>query len=135
MAQAGMQTATLAAHLSLAALPVSAENVQCDLVRHCGPTEVDCATSALSITFDIDLRQFAPPVNPGDPPRRKITQAQIGAARVAAEPFIMPDGTRGFWEDAGALGSRMLVSRPDGTARYSERPLNAVWTGHCEVSP
>ena len=127
------QMATIAASLSVFAGPLAAETVQCTLAPICDDGGL-CTGAPLDIAFEIDQRQFAPPVNAGDPPRRKITRVITSEAVFDAEPFVMDAGVRGFWgEDANS--ARMLVVSPEGVARYVEMATGATFTGTCEVGP
>ena len=113
-----------AALLALLATPAQAQDVRCTL---------DDGTAPVQIAFTIDRNQFVAPVSAKDPPRRKITQVQMGRDRFLAEPFLIGQSL-GFWEDAEAVGSRMLVVQPGGEANYSETPSGRRLTGTCEVS-
>ncbi len=122
-------SAALAA-IAAAAGPARAERVACALSAPCGA--VACTGATVAVSFEIDRAQFAPPYDPDEPPRNKVTRVEMGGQRFAAEPFLI-GGMRGFWEDAGALGERMLTVGPDGAARYSELPSGNRLTGTCEV--
>ncbi len=113
-----------AAILALLATPVQAQDVRCTL---------DDGSAPVQVAFTIDRNQFIAPMDPKDPPRRKITRVEMGRDRFLAEPFLIGQSL-GFWEDAEAVGSRMLVVQPGGAAKYSETPSGRRLTGTCEVS-
>ncbi len=119
------------AFLAVMASPASAQLVECTLSAPCPGTV--CVGENVAVRFEIDRSQFAPPIDPKEPPRNKVTHVRMGGFGFAAEPILMGD-VLGFWEDAEALGNRMLIVQPDGTARYSEQPSGKDMTGTCEVS-
>ncbi|MBY6119863.1 hypothetical protein [Mameliella alba] len=91
----------------------------------------DCALSRdgvrMNLRFDLDPASFSPPVDPADPPRRRISRVRMADAEFEAEAILGQDGSHGFW--AATQGMLMTVA-PDGTARMSdhgERP----WQGQC----
>ncbi len=86
---------------------------------------------APDISFGIDRTQFAPPVDPNDPPRRKVSRIRLGPQSFVAEPILMAGGTRGFWTDDPVTGTHVLTIRPDGTATYSG-PDGSSSDGICE---
>jgi len=83
------------------------------------------------VQFSIDRKQFAPPLDPNDPPRRKVTRVRLGPQSFVAEPILMASGVRGFWTDDPVTGTHVLTTRPDGTATYSG-PEGASTDGICE---
>ncbi|MEL6958482.1 MAG: hypothetical protein AAGL89_05960 [Pseudomonadota bacterium] len=99
----------------------------------CALTLQDCFDNCdkMQVRFEIDDSQFAPPINPNDPPRRQVTLVEMDGARFAAEALKMGGGIEGFYEEAGELGSRLMIVQPNGSARLSLRPINEVWTGQC----
>lgn len=103
---------------------------------NCTLTMPDCTTdcASMSVSFEIDASQFVAPQNPNDPPRRQITTVDMDGARFVAQAIMLPGGVRGFHEEAGALGSRLLIVQPDGTARLSLQPQNQTWLGACTSS-
>jgi len=111
------------------ATPALAQDVRCTLTPPCRGT----ACAPVQVAFTIDRNQFVAPMHPNEPPRRKITHVEMGRDRFAAEPFLIGPAL-GFWEDAEAVGSRMLVVQPGGDAKYSETPSGRRLTGTCEVS-
>ena len=89
----------------------------------------DC--SEHTVQFKIDETQFAPALNPNDPPRRQVTFVTMGGAQFVAEAILMPGGIRGFYEEAGELGSRLMIVQDDGSARLSLQPSGQILTGNC----
>lgn len=99
---------------------------------HAAVDTYDCALSRdgtrMDLRFDLDPASFAPPVDPADPPRRRVSRVRMEDAEIEAEAILGQNGSRGFW--ASAQGLLMTVS-PDGSARMSdhgERP----WQGQCK---
>lgn len=90
--------------------------------------------SPLDIAFSIDSSQFAAPQDPNDPPRRQITTVNYGDTTFVATAIMMPGGIVGFHEDAGALGSRLMIVQSSGQARLTLQPLNTTLTGSCQQS-
>ena len=118
--------------LSASASMAQAERVACQLAAPCPETGI-CAAETVALSFEIDRTQFAPPVDPKEPPRRKVTQVDLGGVRFVAEAMVIGD-VRGFWEDAEAMGSRIFTMQPDGTGLYSEDPSGRTLRGPCEVT-
>lgn len=85
----------------------------------------------IHVAFAIDPHQFVDPLNPDDPPRRQVTQVTMEDDTFTAQAIMMAGGVEGFHEDAGAMGSRLMIVRPDGTARLTMQPENTRWTGIC----
>ena len=102
-----------------------AERVDCTL--H------DAGGHTLGLRFEIDHRQFAPPVSADDPPLRTATTVMAETGSFPAEPFLMPDGTLGFWENANPARPRMLVMSHTGAARFSRG--DEMLTGQCRRTP
>ena len=119
----------LAISLSVWAVPAVANSVTCVLQNTICVR--DCAE--MQVAFDIDASQFAPPLNPDDPPRRQVTMVRMDGATFAAEAIMLPGGVVGFHEDAGALGRRLMIVQPDGRARLTLQPQNEVWSGLCTL--
>lgn len=119
----------IAAALSLAATPLWA--LDCTLTRD--GCVADCQTIAVS--FNIDAAQFAQPQDPNDPPRRQMTTVQMDRAVFVAEAILMPGGARGFYEDAGALGSRLMIVQTNGNTRMALQPSGQIWVGQCREGP
>ena len=102
------------------------------LAMPCSADELLCRfDGAPDIRFAIDRNQFAPPVDPEDPPRRKVTQVRLGSHSFVAEPILMDSGVRGFWTDDPVTGTHVLTTRADGTATYSG-PDGGTTNGICE---
>lgn len=110
----------LAATPAAAQLDCTLQNEAC--IRNC---------TQMSATFAIDATQFVARQDPDDPPRRQITNVQMDDARFIAEAIVLPGGVVGFYEDAGALGSRLMIVQPDGSARLIMQPQNQTWRGTC----
>ncbi|WP_296419189.1 hypothetical protein [Pseudooctadecabacter sp.] len=85
----------------------------------------------MQVTFDIDPNQFVNPQSPDEPPRRQVTQVTMDDATFTAQAIMMAGGIEGFHEDAGALGSRLMIVRADGSARLTLQPANTRWVGMC----
>lgn len=102
----------------------------------CSMTQDTCLSNCetLNVAFQIDPAQFAPPLDRNDPPQRQVTRVTYGPANFVAEALRMEGGIEGFFEDAGDLGSRLMIVQPDGTARLSVQPSNVIWTGICTRS-
>ncbi|SLN15910.1 hypothetical protein [Pseudooctadecabacter jejudonensis] len=102
----------------------------------CRLTQVGCDLICpdMQVAFEVDRNQFVNPQNPNDPPRRQVTTVTMDDATFVAQAILMAGGVEGFHEDAGALGSRLMIVRPDGTARLTLRPQNTEWTGQCVKS-
>ena len=80
----------------------------------------------IEVRFDIDEAQFA---DPHDPPRRQVTMVTQNNATFAATAIMMTHGVRGFHEDAGELGSRLMIVQADGAARLTLQPDNVTLVG------
>ncbi|MCC1492679.1 hypothetical protein [Cognatishimia sp. F0-27] len=89
-----------------------------------------CDLEGEVLTFGFDRGDLFPGIE-GEPPRRVLGDAEFRRGIFRPEPFVMPDGTVGFHEDAGAVGQRMLVIAPDGAARYSDTGPGETLTGRC----
>lgn len=104
--------------------------IVCELTREMCRSDCDVKT----VRFDVDAAQFVAPQSTDDPPRRQVTMVTLDGARFVAEAILMPNGARGFHEDAGALGSRLMIVQPDGMARLFVMPENVTYLGVCETS-
>ena len=115
---------------SVMASTVSADSLSCTLESPCeGRTA--CETEPVSLRFDIDRNQFVDPVDPNEPPRRKITQVEMGARHFPAEPFLIGD-VRGFWAEGLGGSDGIFVVNADGSAKYSNPQLGETLLGTCE---
>jgi len=85
----------------------------------------------LNVQFTIDASQFVSAQDPSDPPRRQVTQVTMGDRQFIAEAIMMDGGITGFHEDAGSLGSALMIVQADGSARLSLLPENRLLTGQC----
>lgn len=117
----------LAAALICFASPAFSE-LNCILTN----TACDADCVELAVSFEIDETQFVAPQDASDPPRRQVTQVQMGSDRFIAEAILFQDSTRGFYEDGVELGQRLMIVRPDGAARLTLQPANEIWVGTCE---
>ena len=97
-------------------------------------TDAACTTDCAQthVQFSIDASQFVAPQSPDDPPRRQITHVVLDDARFVAQAIMMDGGIRGFHEDAGELGSRLMIVHADGSARLNLQPQNRQLVGECE---
>jgi len=104
--------------MALPPASVSAQTYLCDL------------EDGTPVQFVIDRNQFIDAITPEEPIRRKVTSVQLGADRMAAEPFIIGQ-TRGFHAQ-GPAGSLMFVVQPDGRARFANVTTGETRAGLCE---
>ena len=127
-------TGLTAAICALAAPGTAApfEQVSCRLSAPC-PDATPCAAQPVTARFEIDLGQFSPPLLRGDPPRRQVTQVQLGQRRFRAEPIVMKNGVRGFWAKLDGVDHLLTIQR-DGIGTYTRTPPGELLTGQCEVS-
>ena len=116
--------------LLFVASAAQAERVECTFVAPCLASV--CASEELPVAFEIDHNQFAPPLDPNEPPRNKITEVAMGDYRFPAEPIVMDDGTRGFWAVVAGVDHLMTV-RPDGLGTYATSGAIPFMSGKCEV--
>lgn len=118
--------------LGLVVLPqaVLAERVECEFMAPC-LTSV-CLPEAVPVSFEIDHRQFAPPIDPDEPPRNKVTVVAMGGAQFKAEPILMDDGTRGFWANVEGV-EHLMTMRPDGMGTYASSGAVSFMSGRCGV--
>lgn len=89
------------------------------------------ADGEVTVEFSIDHAQFAPALDPNDPPRRKVTRVRLGTQSFVAEPILMTGGVRGFWTDDPVTGTHVLTAQQDGSAVYSG-PARGRLDGTCE---
>lgn len=114
-----------------AASPAFAE---LDCILHDPTCTADCTPT--SVRFAIDPAQFVAAQNPDDPPRRQITTVTMNDSPFIAEAIMMQGGVRGFHEDAESLGSRLMIVKPNGSARLTLQPQNKTLIGQCtDTSP
>ena len=118
--------------LSLVAAPVAAASWACTLSGPC-PDATACPDDPVRIAFDIDPGQFAPPVGPSDPPRRRLTSVTLNGETFDAEPIRMAGGIRGFWGLPGPGSDRILLIEADGAARYDDPARQGQLTGTCKT--
>ena len=127
-----MRAAALSSVLTIlgTAATTASADLTCTLQRElCG---TDCPV--MPVHFAIDPAQFSAPVSADDPPRRQVTTVTLDDKVFVAEAILFPGGVSGFHEDAGDLGSRLMIVQPDGTARLSLLPQGEVWVGGCSGS-
>jgi len=122
----------------IAATPANAttERIACQFHRPCLEATV-CVPDAVALAFTIDRTQFAPPHDPKEPPRNKVTHvsvthAALGADTFKAEPILMVDGTRGFWAHLDGV-DHLMTLRQDGRSTYATTGPIPPMTGHCEI--
>lgn len=99
----------------------------------CELTDSECTLlcATMSVDFAIDASQFANPQDRNDPPRRQITTVTMDDMVFVAEAIMLPGGIVGFHEDAGEIGSRLMIVQSDGRARLTLQPANTTWVGTC----
>lgn len=107
--------------LALTALPAAAESVRCVM------------QGDVPLAFDIDRTQFAPALDPKEPPRQQRTTVTYGDKQFPATPFYLGD-TRGF--EAEGLGGTitLFVMQSDGAALFSDARTGLRNTGTCTVA-
>ncbi|WP_186766585.1 hypothetical protein [Puniceibacterium confluentis] len=110
--------------LSLLPMAAPADVLECRLFPEGGGAE-------LLVAFGIDRTQFAPPLNPDEPPRRQESRVAMGDETFAAEPLLFDDGRRGFWTGDRQDGALLMMIAPDSRATLSTQD-GAVFTGDCE---
>ena len=118
----------------LLAGPALAQDLACTLAAPC-EDGTPCAAEPISFRFVIDeaqMRAEETATEPGPVPFTIVTMDERTV--FAAEVLWMHGGRlRGFFEEAGALGTRMFLLREDGSATYSETPSGLRLAGRCEV--
>lgn len=120
----------LAMLLTLPAAPCVADSLSCVVSPAC-PAGAECVVDEVSIAFDINRDEFAPAIDPGEPPRRKVTMVQMGGARFPAEAIIMGEA-RGFWAEGGGGSHVLFMVHGDGTAFYVDDQTGLRMEGICE---
>lgn len=93
---------------------------------------VTCDLSGVPVQFEIDQSQFAPAVDPNEPPRRRVTTVQLGPTSFLAEAMRMGD-MRGFSVEGTEGTEMMMVMQGDGTAMLKNALTGTKLTGTCEV--
>jgi len=111
------------------ASPAIAESIVCTVAPPC-PDGVVCEAAPVTVAFDINRDEFAPPVDPNEPPRRKVTTVQMGDARFPAEAIVMGD-VRGFWAEGGGGSHVLFMVHGDGTAHYVDDLTGLRMEGTC----
>lgn len=101
--------------------------LSCILIEESCTADCDQTT----VTFAIDEMQFVAPQDPYDPPRRQVTQVALNERRFTAEAIMMDGGVLGFHEDAGDVGSALMIVQPNGAARLTLQPENQTLIGTC----
>lgn len=99
----------------------------------CLLTDVDCPSDCAetSVRFNIDTSQFVNAQDLNDPPRRQVSDVTMGDRRFTAQAIMMDGGIIGFHEDAGELGSALMIVQPSGAARLTLQPQNITLRGMC----
>lgn len=117
-----MRVVVVASSLSVAAVPAAAELVTCQMGEDATP-----------LTFEIDHTQFAPALDPNDPPRQQRTVVTFGDKQFPAEPFLLGD-VRGF--EAEGLGgtTTLFVMHADGEAVFSDTRAGIHIVGQCAAN-
>lgn len=82
----------------------------------------------LRLDFDIDPASFADPIDPREPPRRRVSRVTLGGESFEAEALLTEGGSRGFWAPGRGI---LLTKAPAGAARMSDGNA-ASWRGRCE---
>ncbi len=113
--------APLTTSLALAAVPVAAETVRCEM------------EDGSNLSFAIDYAQFSPPVHTKEPPRQQRTIVTHGARQFAATPFLLGD-TRGFEATATNGATTVFVVQSGGQARLSQQADGVALTGSCQIA-
>ena len=116
--------------LSLPVAPCMADSLTCVVSTSC-PPGMECLSEQVTIAFDINREEFAPAIDPGEPPRRKVTMVQMGGARFPAEAIIMGEA-RGFWAEGGGGSHVLFMVHGDGTAHYVDDRTGLRMVGTCE---
>ena len=109
-----------------------AERVECTFTPPCLGSI--CYADEIPVAFTIDHNQFAPALDPKEPPRNKVTTVALGEERFQAEPIVMDDGTRGFWANIAGV-DHLMTMRPDGMGTYATTGAIPFMSGHCGVTP
>ncbi|WP_245540841.1 hypothetical protein [Octadecabacter antarcticus] len=99
----------------------------------CLLTDVNCLSDCAetSVHFSINTSQFVDAQDPNDPPRRQVSDVAIGDRRFTAQAIMMDGGIVGFHEDAGELGSALMIVQASGAARLTLQPQNITLRGMC----
>ena len=111
-----------------------AQDLTCTLAEPC-TDGAPCPAEPVTFHFTIDEAQMRAEETATEPGPVPFTIVTIDDRAVfAAEVLWMRGGRlRGFYEEAGALGTRMFLLREDGTATYSETPSGLRLAGRCEA--
>ena len=111
-----------------------AQDLTCTLAAPC-EDGVPCVADPVSFRFAIDEAQMRAEETASEPGPVPFTIVTMDERTVfAAEVLWMHGGRlRGFFEEAGALGTRMFLLRGDGSATYSETPSGLRLAGTCEA--
>ena len=109
-----------AALFATLAAPAFADQIRCDL-------------DGVAVAFDLDRAQFAPPVDDGEPPRRRLTSVTMGNAQFPAEPFIIADAI-GFSAEGMGGSEIMMVIQADSSAMLADPRADMRLSGTCEVN-
>lgn len=108
----------------------AADSLHCELSITCVGRS-DCSEELVDLSFEIDRNQFVDAIDVNEPPRRKVTQVQMGTKNFTAEPFLIGD-VRGFWAEGLGGSDSIFVVNPDGSAKFSNPILGESLTGTCE---
>ncbi len=94
---------------------------------------ITCDVAGTTVSFAIDVAQFAPPVNPGEPAQRRVTTVSMGDASFPAEPILIGN-LRGFWAEGMGGSEMVMMIQPDGSATMTNAREGTRSVGACEVS-
>jgi hypothetical protein len=114
-----MNAGLVAALILLPAAPALADQLDCQF------------GDDLSLRFAIDRNQFAPAIDPGEPPRRKVTRVVANGTSFEAEPIVMDSGVRGFWTDDAVNGTQVLTISSTGKAIFTGKD-GVIRAGRCK---
>ena len=120
-----------AAGVAMFISPASAERVECTFKAPC--LSAVCVEETIPVAFTIDHNQFAPALDPNEPPRNKVTTVALGDETFKAEPIVMADGTRGFWTNISGV-DHLMTMRPDGMGTYATTGAIPFMSGRCGVT-
>lgn len=121
----------LAATLLCLASPAFGDDFSCLLRDPLCPS----GCQPVLVEFAINTSQFAPALDPGDPPRRQLARVTLNGTGMLAEAIMMEGGVRGFYAQPGDTQRRLLIMQDDGTARMVLRPEDRTLEGMCDHLP
>ena len=92
-----------------------------------------CNMEGTPVSFTIDMRQFGPAYNTGEPIPRRVTRVEMGGAQIPAEPIMIGEAL-GFWAEGMGGSEMMLLIQPNGSAVYANPRAGERLEGSCEVT-